>query len=81
MPTRFLLNRTFDARPDRIDFRDLLYRPPLANLPDQYPLQSDIDKYFPQYQRDGMALDQGEMAPVPVSALRQSSIICIGKIG
>jgi hypothetical protein len=25
--------RTFDARPDRVDIRDREYRPPLRNLP------------------------------------------------
>lgn len=60
MPTRQLLNRTFDARPDRIDFRDLLYQPRLVNLPDQYPSPADIGKYFPLYRQDGMVLDQGQ---------------------
>ena len=29
--------RTFDARPDRLDLRDLPYRPPLRSLPPRYP--------------------------------------------
>ncbi len=60
MPTKNLLNRTFDARPDRIDFRDLTYRPRLVNLPDQHPSPGDISKYFPKYRAARLVLDQGQ---------------------
>lgn len=59
MPTKTLLNRTFDARPDRIDFRDLVYRSRLVNLPDQHPSPGDIGKYFPKYRAAKLVLDQG----------------------
>ena len=59
MPTRTIQGMTFDARPDRIDFRDLQYRPPLVSLPDEYPGPELIDKYFPLYAKDGLVLDQG----------------------
>jgi len=60
MPTKSLLNRTFDARPDRVDFRDLVYRPRLVNLPDQYPAPGDVSKYFPKYSAAKLVLDQGK---------------------
>ncbi len=60
MSTRVLFGRKFDARPDRIDFRDLGYRPRLVSLPDQYPAPEDIRDYFKQYCKEEMVLDQGE---------------------
>ena len=48
------------ARPDRVDFRDRLYQPPLRSLPDQYPAAGDIKKYLRQYVDDGNILDQGK---------------------
>lgn len=55
-----LNNMVFDARPDRVDLRDKEYRPPLRSLPNQYPDQAHIAHYFPQYEKDGMILDQGK---------------------
>ncbi len=55
-----LFNRTFDARPDRIDFRDLPYRPRLVSLPDRYPSTDLIGNYFPRYRKAGLILNQGE---------------------
>lgn len=49
-----------DARPDRIDFKDRSYQPPLRSLPAQYPEADQIDDYFGHYVQDGMVLDQGE---------------------
>jgi hypothetical protein len=60
MPRKILFKRTFDARPDRIDFRDLLYRPRLVNLPEQYPSPAQIETYFPNYCAAEMVLDQGQ---------------------
>lgn len=50
---------TLDARPDRIDYRDREYQPPLVSLPAQYPAQSVIDAYFPLYSKK-LILDQGQ---------------------
>jgi hypothetical protein len=55
-----MFNRTFDARPDRIDFRDLQYRPRLVNLPAQYPSEELINHYLPAYRAKKLILDQGE---------------------
>jgi hypothetical protein len=53
-----LFGRTFDARPDRIDFRDLPYRARLVSLPGVYPSPSAVKRYFPAYQDCDMVLDQ-----------------------
>lgn len=58
--TMFASNRTFDARPDRIDFRDLPYRARLVSLPDKYPSDALIAEWFPLYRKAQMVLDQGE---------------------
>jgi hypothetical protein len=54
MPTR-----TFDARPDRLDLRDLPYRAPLRSLPPRYPLDRDVQKFIPSYVAEHLVLDQG----------------------
>src|SRR5215510_11465739 len=59
MPTKILFDRQFDARPDRIDFRDLPYRATLTSLPDKYPSDVLINTYFPQYSKAELVLDQG----------------------
>lgn len=51
--------RLFDARPDRLDFRDLPYRPPLRSLPARYPVDADIAAWLPAYVRAGLILNQG----------------------
>jgi hypothetical protein len=51
--------RTFDARPDRLDIRDLPYRPPLNSLPPRFPDDASIRKYLSSYVRAGLILDQG----------------------
>jgi len=58
MPAETFQGRVLDARPDRVDVRDLPYRPPLRSLPTQYPSAAEIDRYFPRYAKDGMVLDQ-----------------------
>lgn len=60
MPSKVIQNRTFDARPDRIDYRDRIYNPPLVNLPDQFPAPGQIADYLTDY-TDGceLILDQG----------------------
>ena len=50
--------RVFDARPDRVDVRDLPYRPPLRSLPPQYPSAQDLQRYVPRYAKDLMILNQ-----------------------
>lgn len=47
------------ARPDRVDFRDRAYQPPLKSLTDQYPQPEKIAGYFKKYVDDGRVLDQG----------------------
>jgi hypothetical protein len=59
MPTKMLFDRQFDARPDRIDLRDLPYRATLASLPDKYPSDALINTYFPLYSKADLVLDQG----------------------
>src|SRR5712671_2099073 len=62
MPTKILFNgtRKFDARPDRIDFRDLPYRARLVSLPDRYPSDERIAKWLPLYRESEMILNQGQ---------------------
>ncbi len=51
--------RRFDARPDRLDFRDLPYRPPLRSLPPDYPLDTDVRRFIGSYIAEGLVLNQG----------------------
>jgi hypothetical protein len=51
---------TLDARPDRIDLRDLPYRPPVASLAAVYPSAEEITEYFPRYEEAQLILDQGK---------------------
>lgn len=48
-----------DARPDRLDLRDLPYRPPLRSLPPRWPLDADLKKLLPAYVKAGRILNQG----------------------
>lgn len=57
--TRFA-NATFDARPDRLDFRDLPYRPPLRSLAPRWPSDALLARFLPSYVGAGMILDQGQ---------------------
>src|SRR5512139_780265 len=59
MPQQIYNERTFDARPDRIDLRDRLYQPKLVSLPSRYPNIESIDQYLPAYAKS-LVLDQGE---------------------
>jgi hypothetical protein len=59
MPEKTYNERTFDARPDRIDLRDRLYQPKLVSLPSRYPNIENIDQYLPAYAKS-LVLDQGE---------------------
>lgn len=51
--------RILDARPDRIDFRDRPYQPPLVSLPDQFPTESQVERFLPLYHESGKILNQG----------------------
>lgn len=48
-----------DARPDRLDLRDLVYRPPLRSLPGRWPMDADLKRLLPAYIRAGHILNQG----------------------
>lgn len=50
---------TLDARPDRLDLRDLVYRAPLRSLPARWPLDADLKKLLPAYVKAGRILNQG----------------------
>jgi hypothetical protein len=60
MPTIQVQNRTFDARPDRVDYRDRLYNPPLLSLLPQYPTPEFIAEHLAHYTNSGLILDQGQ---------------------
>lgn len=51
--------RLMDARPDRLDLRDLPYRPPLRSLPPAFPGDAAIAEFLPGYVRAGLVLNQG----------------------
>lgn len=57
MPT--IASRTLDARPDRVDFRDRVYTPPLIALPPQTPEPREIKRHLADYAAQGLVLDQG----------------------
>lgn len=48
----------FDARPDRYDFRDERYRPPVRSLPHQWPPDETVAEYFPRYVKAGLIRNQ-----------------------
>src|SRR5262245_42003655 len=60
MPEVILNNLRLDARPDRTDFRDREYLPPLRSLPSEFPPTTAAARYLPLYTRDDMILDQGQ---------------------
>jgi hypothetical protein len=61
MPIKEINNRIFDARPDRIDYRDRNYNPRLVSLPEQYPNPDLIDRYLADYaENHQLVLDQGQ---------------------
>jgi hypothetical protein len=60
MPKTRIKSRLLDARPDRLDLRDFPYRPPLRNLPPEYPDVAALKRAFPKYASDKMVLDQGQ---------------------
>jgi len=60
MPKVKFKDRLLDARPDRLDLRDFPYRPPLRNLPPEFPEPAALKRSFPKYASDKMVLDQGK---------------------
>lgn len=52
--------RNLDARPDRMDFRDLSYRPPLISLPDQFPSNDEVRMFLDTYLANGSVRDQAQ---------------------
>jgi hypothetical protein len=54
------LGRLLDARPDRLDLRDLVYRPPLRSLPPVYPAEADVKKFIATYVAADLVLNQGD---------------------
>lgn len=48
-----------DARPDRLDLRDLVYRAPLRSLPPRWPMDTDLKLLLPAYVKAGRILNQG----------------------
>lgn len=57
--TRLRQNHRFDARPDRLDFRDLIYEPPLRSLPAVFPTAKHLSEAVPSYVKAKLVLDQG----------------------
>lgn len=51
--------QALDARPDRLDFRDLVYRAPLRSLPAVFPDNADMKRFLPSYVKAGLILNQG----------------------
>lgn len=49
----------FDARPDRLDFRDLIYEAPLRSLPEVFPTAAHLSEAVPSYVASNLVLDQG----------------------
>ncbi len=52
--------RVLDARPDRLDLRDLPYRPPLRSLPPRFPTEAHLQQFLPGYVAANLILDQGK---------------------
>jgi hypothetical protein len=55
-----ITSRLFDARPDRLDFRDLGYQPPLRSLDTHYPSPAFLGQAVPAYVAAELVLDQGQ---------------------
>lgn len=53
------MGRVLDARPDRFDFRDRLYAPPLRSLPPAFPSDADVKKFLRSYVEQGLVRNQG----------------------
>ena len=60
MPSTVMQQRRFDARPDRVDYRDREYQPPLVSLPECCPDPEFLAQHLPSYTASGLILDQGQ---------------------
>jgi Papain family cysteine protease len=60
MPSRMNKAKNLVARPDRVDFRDRPYLPPLTSLPAQWPHTELVQEHLDDYVKNGLILDQGE---------------------
>ena len=60
MAKSFISSMKLDARPDRLDLRDLPYRPPVRSLPEVYPSDEKVQELLTQYVADDLILDQGQ---------------------
>ena len=59
MSDHTMSERTLDARPDRIDFRDMPYRPRLISLPDRFPSDFEVATFLDIYIASKSIRDQG----------------------
>ncbi len=59
-PASSISGRLLDARPDRLDLRDVPYRPPLRSLPPVMPGELDVRRFLGQYVQAGLIRDQGK---------------------
>ena len=66
------VERTLDARPDTLDFRDRMFEPTLIEVPTRDPLEDYRSVEVP-------ILDQGRRARAPASAWRPSSTTCCAR--
>jgi hypothetical protein len=60
MAKSFISSMKLDARPDRLDLRDLPYRPPVRSLPEVFPPDEKVQELLTQYVADDLILDQGQ---------------------
>jgi hypothetical protein len=58
MPATKIRDTILDARPDRIDYRDRRYQPPLVSLPEQHPDPALVQQLLPRY-AELLILNQG----------------------
>ena len=56
----FIRSLKLDARPDRMDLRDLPYRPPVRSLPAVFPPDQMVQSLLTRYVADGLILNQGQ---------------------
>ena len=57
---QLILGRLFDARPDRLDFRDLRYAPSLRSLEARFPTTEHLAEAVSSYVKANLVLDQGK---------------------
>ena len=60
MAKGFISNLKLDARPDRLDLRDLPFRPPVRSLPAVFPSHQQVQELLTRYVSDKLILDQGQ---------------------